>query len=80
MDTITIDRNLAVNLINSKLRLINEAIEEILTRWDYDSSQQLIDDARTGKIEEAEDDAIGLRQLLLKREELFQLKGSWTND
>ncbi|MHA1911034.1 MAG: hypothetical protein ACTSYA_04980 [Candidatus Kariarchaeaceae archaeon] len=80
MDTVTIDRNLAVNLINAKLRLINEAIEEILTRWNYDSSQQLIDDARTGIIEEAEDDAIGLRQLLLKREELFQLKGSWTND
>jgi hypothetical protein len=80
MDTVTIDRDLAVNLINTKLRLINEAIEEILTRWNYDSSQQFIDDARLGIIEEAEDDAIGLRQLLLRREELFQLKGSWTND
>ena len=77
MESVTLNRELAEDLIDTKLNVINNDIERILTQWNYTSADKFIEDARRGVIEEAEDDAITLRHLLDQRETLFKLKGSW---
>ena len=77
MDLVTLNRELAEDLIDTKLNIINIDIEQILSRWNYTSADKFVEDARKGIIEEAEDDAITLRHLLEQREILFKLKGSW---
>ena len=77
MDPVALNRELAEDLIDTKLNIINIDIEQILSRWNYTSADKFVEDARKGIIEEAEDDAITLRHLLEQREILFKLKGSW---
>ena len=77
MESVTLDRKLAEDLIDTKLNIIHNDIEEILSHWNYISADKFVEDARKGVIEEAEDDAITLRHLLDQREFLFKLKGSW---
>jgi hypothetical protein len=76
-ETVKLDRVFAEDLVNTKLRLIREQIDKILSTWGYTSSDQFIADARKGVIEEAEMDAIGLTNLIDRREELFKIKHSW---
>ena len=77
MANVSIDRSLAEDLVSTKLRFVVEEIESILVKWQYQSADLFIHDAREGKILEAEDDAITLRHLLDQREELFSLRSSW---
>ncbi len=62
-----------------KLKFLIAEINAILNKWNYKSPEQFLDDAKTGVIEEAEDDAITLKQLLKQREELFDLRKKWEN-
>ena len=77
LQNVTLDRVFAEDLVDTKLRLIREHIDKILTAWNYSSADKFIADARKGVIEEAEMDAIGLTNLLDRREELFKIKNSW---
>ena len=77
MESVTLDRKLAEDLIDTKLNIILNDIEEILSQCNYISADKFVEDARKGVIEEAEDDAITLRHLLDQREILFKLMGSW---
>ena len=77
MTKIKVDKEFLLELVDSKLKVLQEEIQEILDRWKYSSIDQFLSDAREGSIEEAEDDAICLQNLTDKREELFQLKHKW---
>lgn len=77
MATVNLDQDLAIDLINTKLKVISQEIENILTKWQYTDATLFIQDAKNGTLEEAEDDAISLRHLLDTQEELFAIKGSW---
>ena len=71
--SITIDKNLAEDLINTKLRIIDEEINEILNKWAVDSVDELVEGCRKGKFDECENDAIDLTNLRDRRKELIHL-------
>jgi len=71
--TITFDQEIARDLIETKLRVLNEKIDEILNKWNLSSIEELIEGARTGKLPEAEDDAIDLQNLRDKRSQIEKL-------
>jgi len=64
MPRVKLDKSLAEDLITSKMRVLQQYIDEILNRWNESSSKKFLEKARTGIHENAEDDAIELRQLL----------------
>ncbi len=79
MTTIPVEKEFLIDLIDSKLRVLQNEIQAILNKWKYTSIEKFLSDARDGTLEEAEDDAICMRNLTDKREELFQLKYKWTS-
>jgi len=64
MTQVKLDKSLAEDLITSKMRLLQQYINEILKRWKETSSKEFLEKARTGVHENAEEDAIELRQIL----------------
>ncbi|MFW9925014.1 MAG: hypothetical protein ACFFDW_17200 [Candidatus Thorarchaeota archaeon] len=66
-------KEVAEDLISYKLRQIQALIEDILTRWNETSAEQFLQKAKDGRHENAENDAIALRQLLLEEEKLHKL-------
>ncbi len=62
-----------------KLQFLLDEIDKILKKWNYESPTKFLQDAKDGTIEEAEDEAITLKQLIKLREELFELRKSWSN-
>ena len=77
MESVELKKDIAVDLVDTKLNLILSDINEILARWEYKSTSKFVSDARNGTIEEAEEDAITLRHLLDQREQLLKIKASW---
>ena len=64
MTQVKLDKSLAEDLITSKMRLLQQYINEILERWNETSSKEFLEKAITGVHENAEEDAIELRQVL----------------
>ncbi|MHA1720893.1 MAG: hypothetical protein ACTSWX_03635 [Promethearchaeota archaeon] len=56
------------------LNKVVEEIEKILQKWKYDSIELFLTDSKSGKIRNAEDDAIVIQNLLDDQEELHQIK------
>ncbi|HDZ18297.1 hypothetical protein LCGC14_1426210 [marine sediment metagenome] len=79
MTTIPVKKELLEELVDLKLKFLYDEIDKILAKWSYESPTQLLQDAKTGVLEEAEDDAITLKHLIDQREELFNLKRDWNN-
>ena len=79
MTSISVEKEFLMNLIDSKLKVLQDEIQAILTKWKYTSIEKFLSDARDGTLEEAEDDAVCMRNLTDKREDLFQLKYKWTS-
>ncbi len=77
MTQVSLNKELAEDLINSKLRIIVEEMEKILQKWKYDSIELFLTDSKSGKIRNAEDDAIVIQNLLDDQEELHQIKNQW---
>lgn len=73
MATISVDKTLFEDLISFKIRRLTEDIQNILIKWKYSSANDFIDDVRSGKIREAEMDAIEIRQILHDQQELRKL-------
>jgi len=73
MTQVKLDKSLAEDLITSKLRILKQFIDEILTRWNESSSKDFLEKAHTGIYENAEDDAVELRQLLLDYTKLQEI-------
>ena len=79
MTVISVDKEFLMELIDLKLKTLLDEIQTILNKWNYNSIDKFLADAKDGSLEEAEDDAVCLRNLVDKREELFQLKYKWNN-
>lgn len=77
---IRVKRETLEELIDYKLRFLNREIDKILTKWDYTNPELFLQHARDGTIEEAEPDAITLRQLLKERDETYQMKQDWNSN
>ena len=70
---ISIDPEVARDLIETKLRVLTEKIDVILNKWEVNSIDELIAGAKTGKFPDAEDDAIDLQNLRDKRNQIEKL-------
>jgi len=68
------DKDLAKDLIDSKLKNIKTQISEIVEKWNQPSADIMIQLSREGKLPESELDAIGLTNLLKKKFELENLQ------
>jgi len=73
MALISIEKEILENLVSFKLKRIQTIIQEILDRWKENSTTLFIEKARNGIYENAENDAIELRQLLLEEKKLNEL-------
>ena len=62
------------------LKFLHKEIDKILTQWNYTNPDLFLQHARDGTIEEAEPDAITLRQLLKEREDAYQYKSDWNSN
>ena len=71
--TIEISRDLALDLIHSRIRERDSQIELILSRWGKVTIEDFIVSVKTGKIIEAEDDAIDIENLRDKRNKIKEL-------
>lgn len=74
------ERNTARELIMFKLNHIQETIVTILEKWEENNTDDFIKKARTGELEEAEMDAITIKQLLADHERLNELLSSISNE
>ena len=68
-----IEKEILENLVSFKLNRIQTIIQEILDRRKENSTTLFIEKARNGTYENAENDAIELRQLLLEEKKLNEL-------
>ena len=73
MSTISIDRDLALDLFRTKLQILDEKIQDILQKWNYREIDAFIRDTKSGKIIESEMDAISLENLRNKRKQIENL-------
>ena len=73
MALVSIEKEILENLVSFKLKRIQTIIQEILNRWNENSTTLFIKKARNGTYENAENDAIELRQLLLEEKKLNEL-------
>lgn len=71
--SITLDKPLAKDLINFKLNYLTKEINKILEHWQEDTIESFLQKAKDGRLEEAENDAIELKQLVLEEEKLRTL-------
>jgi hypothetical protein len=76
MTTVSIEKKLFDDLLDSKLAAISERINTILAKWHNDSIELFLKHAADGTIEEAEPDAISLTNLIDKRDQLYKIKAS----
>ncbi len=74
--TVKLNSKIAQDLINTKLQVLDEKISTILKKWNVKVIEELIEGAKSGKLEDAESDAIELQNLVSKREEIEQLNES----
>jgi hypothetical protein len=73
----TIEYELLEELVDFKLHHLIHEVNEIIEKWGYGDAIKFMEDARNGTLQEAEIDAISLRQLLADREKLEQIKARW---
>ena len=71
--TITLDTEIAQDLIRTKLQVLDTKIQNILKRWKTQSIDDFLEGARDGSFEEAESDAIEIQNLLDKRRQIETL-------
>jgi hypothetical protein len=76
MTTVSIEKKLFEDLLDSKLAVISERINAILAKWHHDSIELFLAHAADGTIEEAEPDAISLTNLIDKRDQLYKIKAN----
>jgi len=65
MTQVKLDKEIAKDLITSKLRTLQGYIDSILNRWNEQSTKEFLKKAKNWIYSEAEIDAIELRQFLL---------------
>lgn len=70
---VSMKKEIAEELITFKLRQIQSIIEDILLRWKEDSIDDFLEKAKDGTLEEAENDAVELKQLIFEEEKLQKM-------
>ncbi len=80
MARISVEMDFMVELVDFKLRSLKGEIGKILKKWDYSSSNVFLEHAKNGTLNEAEEDAIILKNLQDQIEELTQKKQTWKSD
>ena len=71
--TVNLENKVAEDLIKFKLQWIKDTLNKILTNWKSDNAEDFIEKARSGKLPDAEMDAITVRQLISDLDELESL-------
>lgn len=74
MDTMTIERDTFEDLVDTKLKVLQDEIHAIMNRWQYMDIHAFLNDARDGSIEDAEDDAVCLKNLVEKHDMYYHLR------
>jgi len=77
MVKVTIDRELAYELVDSKVDQLNKKIRNILENWDYEDVGKFLSDIQYKEIENAELSAKDIRNYLNKISFLVSLKSNW---
>jgi hypothetical protein len=70
---VSMKKEVAEELVTFKLRQIQTLIEEILERWKEKVIEEFLEKAKDGTLQEAENDAIELKQLVFEEEKLQNL-------
>ena len=70
---VSIERETAKELISFKLHHIQDLIHTILDKWNENNTDDFISKARGGLLENAEMDAISIRQLIVDYKKLKEL-------
>ena len=70
---VSLDKKIEEDLIQFKIRILQNKINNILKRWNETSADMFIKKAKTGGYIEVENDAIDLKQLLLEEKKLNEL-------
>ncbi len=65
--------DVAKDLIETKQNLIRNDIQELLVKWDQTDSQEFVENAKMGVLEEAEHDALLMANLIYELKELEKL-------
>jgi hypothetical protein len=71
--SITIEAGLAIELIESKIRQLDDKIEQILYKWNAASIDEFIEKAKAGVLVDAIPDAVSIRNLIDKRDTLSSI-------
>lgn len=76
---VSIERETAKELITFKIQHIQDLINSILDKWKEENSDDFISKAKSGELENAEMDAITMRQLIADHKRLKELLDSVTS-
>lgn len=76
---VSIERETVKELITFKLQHIQDLIRSILDKWGEDNFDDFISKAKSGELENAEMDAITMRQLIADYNKLKELFHSVTS-
>ena len=79
MARISVDEEFMMELVDFKLRFLKEEIEQILQKWNYSSSNKILEHSKDGTLSEAEEDAIILKNLQDQVVQLTQKKQEWNS-
>ena len=71
---VELERSVAEDLVSFKLRSIQSEIASILNKWQYTSIEDFISDVKSGKLREAENDAIEIRHLSEEQDNLMGIQ------
>lgn len=74
--TIELEKDVALNLVQFRLKHIKKTISEILETWGEKYPEEFLDKARTGTLPESEMDAISMEQLMSDLEKFQNLHHS----
>ncbi len=74
MTSVSVDKDLFVELIDFRLASITTEINRILAKWNYRSIEKFLEDGRKGVLAEVEDDGIDLTNLVAMRDQLYKLR------
>ncbi len=70
---VTLEKNMAEELIQYKLRRIQKLIQRILKRWNENTVDLFLEKARDRTYSEAENDAIDIQNLVYEENKLQKL-------
>lgn len=74
--TYTLEQEESVSLVSFKLEVIKKTISEILTKWNFNTIEEFLDETENGQFDEGVMDAISMKQLVndLEKYELLLSK------